>query len=151
MRVVVGRLGALILVPGFYVYVGSALGSGGVAARIARHRKVTAVRHWHIDYVRPSTLLESVWYTYDSVRREHEWAHVLQQLAGAHVPCPRFGASDCRCDAHLFYFGSAPALARFRKHVSTRFPAHPAIYRLSCREPVTDPICARSRRCTGLP
>ncbi len=33
-RVRIGRLGVLALQPGFYVYVGSAFGSGGLAARL---------------------------------------------------------------------------------------------------------------------
>ena len=35
----VGRLGDLRLQPGFYVYVGSALGPGGVRARLAHHMR----------------------------------------------------------------------------------------------------------------
>jgi Uri superfamily endonuclease len=37
--IAVGRLGDLLLQPGFYVYVGGALGSGGVRARSARHMR----------------------------------------------------------------------------------------------------------------
>jgi Uri superfamily endonuclease len=35
----VGKLGILDVRPGFYVYVGSALGPGGLAARIGRHAR----------------------------------------------------------------------------------------------------------------
>ncbi|MFQ5579314.1 MAG: DUF123 domain-containing protein [Nitrospiria bacterium] len=33
----VGRLGQINLKPGYYIYVGSAFGPGGVQARVSRH------------------------------------------------------------------------------------------------------------------
>ncbi|MCP3952032.1 MAG: GIY-YIG nuclease family protein, partial [Desulfobacterales bacterium] len=48
----VGRLGPVIFKPGHYVYTGSALGPGGLAARIGRHLKPSKKFHWHIDYLR---------------------------------------------------------------------------------------------------
>jgi Domain of unknown function DUF123 len=51
----IGRLGALQLQSGFYVYVGSALGPGGVRARLAHHLKLSRRPHWHIDYLRAHT------------------------------------------------------------------------------------------------
>ena len=36
-EVPIGKLGVLHMLPGIYVYVGSALGPGGLAARIERH------------------------------------------------------------------------------------------------------------------
>ena len=35
----IGRLGTMRLQPGYYVYLGSALGPGGLRARIAHHQK----------------------------------------------------------------------------------------------------------------
>jgi len=64
----VGRLGAMNVAPGFYVYVGSAFGPGGLAARLARHRAVEKRLRWHIDYIRAATQLEEVWYTNDEIR-----------------------------------------------------------------------------------
>ena len=48
----VGKLGALVVAPGFYVYVGSALGSGGAATRVGRNLREEK-RHllWNIDYL----------------------------------------------------------------------------------------------------
>ena len=46
----IGRLGKYQVVPGFYAYVGSAFGSGGLRARIGHHLESTAAPHWHIDY-----------------------------------------------------------------------------------------------------
>ena len=64
-RIRIGRLGELLTRPGFYVYVGSAFGPGGVRARVARHRRGCSRPHWHIDYLRSRTRLEEVWYSHD--------------------------------------------------------------------------------------
>jgi len=129
-RLFVGQLGPLQVSFGIYIYVGSAFGPGGLAARVARHQRQTQVRHWHIDYLRPLTQPEAVWYTYDQLRREHQWAGLFQVLPGAVVPLPGFGSSDCQCDAHLFYFRTLPAFATFRKHAYAEAPGAYPIYRL---------------------
>jgi Uri superfamily endonuclease len=41
-RLKIGRLGACDIVPGYYAYVGSAFGSGGLRARIGHHLESTA-------------------------------------------------------------------------------------------------------------
>jgi len=50
-RLEIGRLGTFAIVPGFYAYVGSAFGSGGLRARIGHHLESTTAPHWHIDYL----------------------------------------------------------------------------------------------------
>src|ERR1035441_9505367 len=47
----IGRLGAYDIIPGFYAYVGSAFGFGGLRVRIRHHLESTAAPHWHIDYL----------------------------------------------------------------------------------------------------
>jgi len=42
-RLDIGKLGPLVLKPGVYVYVGSAFGPGGLAARIGHHTQIAAV------------------------------------------------------------------------------------------------------------
>jgi Uri superfamily endonuclease len=39
---------------------------------------------------------------------EHAWARALIQLPYASLPMPSFGASDCRCPAHLIYIPFHP-------------------------------------------
>ncbi|HSD40720.1 MAG TPA: GIY-YIG nuclease family protein [Burkholderiales bacterium] len=114
-RLAVGRLGSIHLRSGVYVYVGSALGPGGLQARVGRHLDHTRAAHWNIDYLKRAADIVEVWYVLDSVRREHVWAEALGGLAGASIPMPGFGASDCRCTAHLFYFPSAPRLTAFAR------------------------------------
>src|SRR5689334_929575 len=103
-QVVIGRLGHLQVLPGAYIYVGSAFGAGGVAGRLRHHLGHPRAPHWHVDYLRQAAQLDEVWWTYDSVRREHQWAGLIAALPGATIPLRRFGASDCRCASHLFFF-----------------------------------------------
>ncbi len=50
-RLEIGRLGSFNIIPGFYAYVGSAFGPGGLRARIRHHLESVAQPHWHIDYL----------------------------------------------------------------------------------------------------
>ena len=113
----IGRLGQCWVRPGFYVYIGSACGPGGVGARVAHHQKPAARPHWHIDYLRTATQLEEIWYVYDAVRWEHAWADIVQHLPGASIPLPRFGASDCTCASHLYFFPRRPSWHAWRRRM----------------------------------
>lgn len=123
----IGRLGSLALRPGWYVYVGSAFGPGGVRARLAHHRKPAARPHWHVDHLRPHAGLQRAWYTHDPHRREHQWAAILLQLPGAEVPLLGFGSSDCGCPSHLARFNRRPSLRAFRREIRSQFPQHAAV------------------------
>ena len=103
----IGRLGVLALRPGYYVYIGSAFGPGGLRARIAHHARRTPLPHWHIDYLRRHTRIESVGYCCGE-RREHEFAAAIRALPGTAVPMRGFGSSDCGCETHLFWFTFMP-------------------------------------------
>lgn len=109
-RIAIGRLRNLALEPGYYVYVGSAFGPGGIRARVEHHRRRAARPHWHIDYLRRYARLEAVDWQ-DGERCEHEWAAQVASLPGALVALPGFGSSDCRCATHLFHFDHRPVLA----------------------------------------
>jgi len=109
----VGKLGQFAFPAGWYAYAGSARGPGGLAARIARHASPSKACHWHIDYLRAEAELVEAWYATGSARRECAWADALSALRGASIPAPRFGASDCRCAAHLIRFADRPALSSF--------------------------------------
>lgn len=125
----VGRVGQLQVRPGFYVYVGSALGPGGVRARIAHHRRISNRPHWHIDYLRHVTQLEEVWYTYDTLPHEHQWAYLIETARNAVLPMSGFGSSDCDCEAHLFFFRVRPSWSPFRRRLRAGCGVHKAVYR----------------------
>lgn len=103
----VGRLGEFAFPAGYYAYVGSALGPGGLQARIRRHMRPTKRKHWHIDYLLPHcTVVDVLVRRHDASHRlECEWAQALLTYPDARVIAPRFGASDCRCPAHLIFLG----------------------------------------------
>lgn len=113
-RFQVGRWGTLEIRPGYYLYVGSALGPGGLQARVARHCREGKSKHWHIDYLREHAALLSVWYRHAAVAAEHRWAAALAGMPGA-LPLKGFGCSDCKCQAHLFYMQAEPAKDTFSK------------------------------------
>lgn len=106
----VGRLGPVALAAGWYLYVGSAMGPGGLYARLARHRRQqwSGKRlHWHIDYVRECAQWAGAWVRPSGECLECEWASALRALPTARVVAPGLGASDCGCPSHLVW---APAL-----------------------------------------
>ena len=127
-RLVVGRWGELALVTGWYLYVGSACGPGGLRARCGRHARGGRA-HWHIDYVRPLCRLQEIWFVAERRRREHQWADLLRQTPGVTLPAPGFGSSDCSCASHLFRTVAAPSLSRFRQRVRRALPDHGPIHR----------------------
>lgn len=104
----IGKMGKIDFPAGWYVYVGSALGPGGLGARIGRHHRMTKKKHWHIDYLRPATRVEGYFVVSAPVRREHEWAQCLGSEPIAGQPVVGFGSSDCSCAAHLYYFEKPP-------------------------------------------
>lgn len=101
-RGTVGRLGLVELGPGFYIYVGSALGLGGLAARVSRHLKRGKRLRWHIDYLTsdPRVEVEAVVYAYAEERLESTLA---SGLAAVLEPAVKgFGSSDTGDPTHLF-------------------------------------------------
>ena len=86
--------------PGHYLYAGSALGPGGIRARILRHAHKGKRRHWHIDHLTEAGTLRAALALPGMA--ECEVVRSLLALAGVTVPVPGFGSSDCRaCPAHL--------------------------------------------------
>lgn len=112
-QVDIGRFGRMGLRPGFYLYVGSAHGPGGLCARLARHRRRDKRKRWHIDYLRTHVRLLEVWCTCNENRLESEWSAVVASIPGASVPMPGFGASDCPGEEHLFAFVRLPEFGEF--------------------------------------
>jgi Uri superfamily endonuclease len=105
-RLEIGMLGEHEFPKGYYAYVGSAQGSGGLAGRINRHLQYDQTKqpHWHIDYLRPWTDVAQIWWLAASPSRECEWAQILSQSGSRFIQ--HFGSSDCRCPGHLILFPS---------------------------------------------
>ncbi len=110
-HLVIGRLGDAALPAGWYGYVGSGRGSGGVRGRMAHHLRWSNRPHWHIDYLRRITLPAAVWFACGAEADEQRWVSGLRQLPGACCPVPGFGASDSPLISHLLHFGRQPGRA----------------------------------------
>jgi Uri superfamily endonuclease len=89
----VGKLGALDFPAGYYLYIGSAFGPGGLPARLAYHAKRRKTRpHWHIDYLREHGELEEAWIIACPVRLEHAWVNALSAASDVQPVAVGFGA-----------------------------------------------------------
>jgi Uri superfamily endonuclease len=113
--ITIGKLGTFDFPAGWYAYTGSALGPGGLAARLAYHHRRDKSFQWHIDYLLAQAELVEMWWAIDNKRRECVWASALRSIPGARVPVPNFGASDCRCLTHLIHFAQQPVFAHFSR------------------------------------
>lgn len=61
VQVTVGALGQGTFPPGLYLYVGSAWGPGGLAARVGRHIRGDGKPRWHIDALRRRATPVALW------------------------------------------------------------------------------------------
>ena len=115
----IGKLGQINTCPGYYLYVGSAFGAGGIQARVDHHSRPALKPHWHIDYLRTAAGLEAAWCKYDA-RLEHEWAQALNRCEAMDAPLKGFGSSDCDCSTHMFFSKTRPTLESLESVLNTR-------------------------------
>jgi Uri superfamily endonuclease len=123
------------MIPGWYLYVGSAFGPGGLRARCLRHLRPLRRRHWHIDCLRAAATLMGIWFSVDPVPREHQWAEIIGGLAGTGACIRRFGSSDCLCPSQIFRFSSRPSFPAVRKQIVRRVTGHGLISAFSAAMP----------------
>jgi Uri superfamily endonuclease len=101
--VLVGALGDIPFAAGWHVYIGSALGSGGLQ-RLERHISLAKNRDrhpkWHVDYLLadPHFLLSAAVFAPTTGRLE---CPLAEAISGAGIT--GFGCSDCTCRSHLLY------------------------------------------------
>lgn len=89
-----------MLRPGLYAYCGSAMGPGGLKARIARHRRRDKTVHWHVDQITTRAPVLKVGVSFDL--SECDLMGQLLQQPGVCIPVVGFGSSDCRvCESHF--------------------------------------------------
>lgn len=118
----IGRLGTFDFPAGWYTYVGSAFGAGGLLGRIKHHLQPTDRPHWHIDYLRQAAPVQEIWLSPDTERREDDWVDLMVDIPGAVALIEGFGASDTTNETHLFYFDIKPSLEDFAVGVRAKFP-----------------------------
>lgn len=104
----IGALGRLEFQKGWYIYVGSALGSGGLS-RVSRHVKFFREQYrrpkWHIDYLMAA---ENIFLRGTVCGKTCETLEcvIAEEFCGSGVA--NFGCSDCDCATHLFYREADP-------------------------------------------
>ncbi|MBC7224523.1 MAG: GIY-YIG nuclease family protein [Anaerolineae bacterium] len=113
-RIAVGRLGEVHFPSGWYVYVGSARGPGGLAARVGRHLRAEKRVHWHVDHLLAWAQVQEAWGRPSAASSECAWAQALARLPGARRWPQGFGASDCRCPGHCIAFPHRPPAQAFQ-------------------------------------
>ena len=104
----VGSLKSIVFEAGYYIYVGSALGPGGLK-RMYRHQKLAREKdkkpRWHIDYLLIHQDFEFVDVVY-TCSEKHIECGIADNLQGNYVS--KFGCSDCSCKSHLFHRLTCP-------------------------------------------
>lgn len=100
----IGGLGERIFEKGFYIYVGSAMNN--LTKRINRHLRKDKKLKWHIDYLISKAQNLKVIPIRTFEKLECKLAEELSLISQKTIP--DFGASDCRCKSHLFYFSKNP-------------------------------------------
>lgn len=106
----VGKKGEFFFHAGFHIYVGSALGPGGLK-RVKRHINLSRNKDrnpkWHVDYLHlsPAFRLVSAVYAFTSSQLE---CALASRIGGNFVS--GFGCTDCMCSSHLFYRNKSPLL-----------------------------------------
>jgi Uri superfamily endonuclease len=99
----VGARGEIIFREGWHVYVGSALGSGGLK-RLDRHIALARTRDrppkWHVDYLLTNPAFSLRYAVWASTQDPLE-CQIARALGDPYIPA--FGCSDCACTSHLFY------------------------------------------------
>lgn len=111
----VGTLGSLAFDKGFYAYIGSMFGSGGLEARIKRYFTIKR-KHWHIDYVLDYMQIIEVF-----VLPEKNCESFLANIAVKKFKYIKgFGCSDQKHDiSHLLYFGEKHEVKKFIKLIKS--------------------------------
>lgn len=106
---IIGRLGKRTFEPGYYYYVGSA--QQNLKHRIHRHLRTEKTIRWHIDYLLQVAQILQVYTWPGEKSMECILGKYMQDFPACLQPIPGFGASDCKCKSHLFYFSYRPHLA----------------------------------------
>ena len=125
-KIDVGYLDVVSFKKGYYIYIGSALGPGGLESRLVRHLAKKKKAHWHIDYLTVNPNFESISYMeiFSLEKIECTINDILQEevLSGKQFSIiPNFGSSDCGCKSHLIYLEKIelkPLLVQIKKTIS---------------------------------
>ncbi len=112
ITVKIGKLGTYTLTKGCYLYIGSALGPGGLNSRIIRHLSKRKKTHWHIDYLTKNmqVRIRYILYILSDNHLECNIVQTLIQYKYFKSIINGFGSSDCRkgCPSHFLKYNGDP-------------------------------------------
>ena len=94
----------LFINAGYYIYIGSAFGAGGLSSRLHRHLRKIKKKHWHIDQITISEFSEIIGIGVLLKQKvECELSKILGDMEKT-IPIAGFGNSDCerKCISHFF-------------------------------------------------
>jgi Uri superfamily endonuclease len=120
-RIQIGSMGLLTFPKGYYLYVGSAMGSNSSTSlenRVKRHISESHRKKlfWHIDYFLASDIsaLVKIYLIPSLIRLECVLAGEILSVCDNYIR--GFGSSDCFCSSHLLYFKDLQEIERiFRR------------------------------------
>lgn len=108
-KIVIGSLGKLDFIEGFYLYIGSAMGNKGSTTlenRVKRHILSSEKKtlFWHIDYLlaNKDCVITKIFLIPSLKRMECLISEEISKTSDNTVK--GFGSSDCNCLGHLYYF-----------------------------------------------
>ena len=119
-RIQIGSMGLLTFHKGYYLYIGSAMGSNSSTSlenRVKRH--ISEPNHkklfWHIDYFLASdiSVMIKIYLIPSLIRLECVLAGEILSVCDNYIK--GFGSSDCLCSSHLLYFKDFPEINRIFK------------------------------------
>ncbi len=103
-RIGVGSLGSIHFRRGYYLYVGSAMGS--LSKRVNRHLRKKKPLRWHIDYLVKEADYIKALPIRASEPLECFISNAIREIADDSIK--GFGTSDCRCESHLYWMRDNP-------------------------------------------
>jgi len=110
-KIDVGSLGRISFPAGYYVYLGSAFGPGGLK-RVKRHRRLSqegeGSTHWHIDYISEDCSSELL-RAYLIPGKDVECFMASELSGDMATELKGFGCSDCGCNSHLISYRTEEA------------------------------------------
>lgn len=109
-NIIIGSIGLIHFKKGFFAYVGSALGGGGLRPRVERHLRKRKKIFWHLDYLTTNEHFEitTIVLIPTSNKLECQINRIiidkLEKLNESET-LKNFGSSDCKCHSHLHFLG----------------------------------------------
>ncbi len=99
----IGSLGRQAIDKGYYIYIGSAMGRGGIKQRVKRHLLKQKTKKWHIDYITSLPHTKVLYVITICTLEENKEEEISQKLSKKLIPyIKKFGATDKKSYTHLF-------------------------------------------------